>query len=124
MGLRGEAGFVEDGKQEVAGAVAGEGAAGAVGAVRAGGEAECEYAGMRIAEGGNGFAPIVPIGISAAANTGNFCAVGTQARASIAGDDLRVQSIERGCGGRRHKPILRFTGACMKWFRCSFRVPY
>ena len=91
--MRGEAGFVEDGKEEVAGAVPSEGTASAVGAVRAGGEAESEHACMRIAEGGNGFAPIFPIGISAAANAGHLLAVLAQARTEAAGDDLFVEEF-------------------------------
>ena len=49
----GEAELVQDGVHEVAGAVAGEGAAGAVGSVSAGGEAKNEDAGTGIAEAGN-----------------------------------------------------------------------
>ena len=97
MGLRGEAGLVEHGKQKVARAVAGEGPAGAVGAVRAGREAQGKHAGMLVAEGGDGFAPVLPIGIGAAAHAGHFGAILAQARAAIAGDDLCIQGFE--CSG-------------------------
>ncbi len=45
---------MQDGIHEVAGAVAGEGTAGAVGSVSAGSEAEDEDSGTRIAKAGTG----------------------------------------------------------------------
>ena len=57
-GFAGEAEFVEDGVHEVAGAVAGEGSAGAVGSVGAGGEAEDEDSGAGVAKARNGAGPV------------------------------------------------------------------
>ncbi len=54
----GEAEFVQDGVHEVAGAVAGEGSAGAVGTVGAGGEAEDEDAGPGVAKARDGSGPV------------------------------------------------------------------
>ncbi|HVB38003.1 MAG TPA: hypothetical protein VND92_05665 [Vicinamibacterales bacterium] len=54
-----EAGAVERGHEEVAGAVAGEHAAGPVRAVRGRGEAEHQQPGSRIAEARDGAAPVV-----------------------------------------------------------------
>ena len=66
-GFAGEAELVEDGVHEVAGAVAGEGAAGAVGSVSSGGEAEDEDAGVGIAEARDGFGPVflITVGFTA-----------------------------------------------------------
>ena len=65
-GFAGEAEFVEDGVHEVAGAVAGEGSAGAVGSVGAGGEAEDEDAGFGVAKAGDGAGPVGLVEIGAA----------------------------------------------------------
>ena len=54
-----EPGAVEAGEQEVAGAVAGEDAAGAVAAVRGGGEAHDQEPRPRVAEAGHGPAPVL-----------------------------------------------------------------
>ena len=66
-GFGGEPELVEDGVHEVSGAVAGEGAAGAVGSVGTGGEAEDEDAGVAVAESWNGPCPVflVTIGFTA-----------------------------------------------------------
>ena len=66
-GFGGESEVVEDRVHEVAGAVAGEGTAGAVGAVRSGGEAEDQDAGARIAEAGDGSSPVGLVDKGAAA---------------------------------------------------------
>jgi len=94
FGLGREAGRVEDAIEPVAGAVAGEHASGTVGAVGGGGEAEDQELGVGVAEGGDGFAPIVPIEISAPFDAGDLAAMGDEARATGAGDDLSLQNIE------------------------------
>ena len=55
--LAGKAQFVQHWIHEVAGAIACEGAAGAVGSVSAGSEAEDQDAGERVSEAGNGAGP-------------------------------------------------------------------
>ena len=74
-GFAGEAEFVEDGVHEVSGAVAGEGAAGAVGSVGAGGEAEDEDAGVGIAESGNRSCPVLLVTIGFTAGLADSVAV-------------------------------------------------
>src|ERR1700692_2008377 len=72
-GFGGKAELVQGGIHEVAGAVAGEGTAGAVGSVGAGSEAEDEDAGAGIAEAGYGPGPVglvlvgAPLGLADAA---------------------------------------------------------
>ncbi len=79
---------------EVAGGVAGKGAAGAIGAVRAGSESEHEDAGMGIAESGNGLSPVLVVAVSAALLAGNLLAILDQTRAERAGNDFRIQNIK------------------------------
>ena len=74
-GFAGEAELVEDGVHEVAGAVAGEGAAGAVGSVGTGGEAEDENAGVGIAEAGDGFGPVFLIAVGFSAGLADATAI-------------------------------------------------
>src|SRR5260221_12415415 len=57
--LGGESGFVEGRVHEFSGGVAGEGAAGTVGAVGSGSEAEDDDARLGISEAGDGLAPVV-----------------------------------------------------------------
>src|SRR5208337_2801576 len=70
-GVRGEAGFMEDAVEDVAGFIAGEHAAGTVGAVGAGREAEDETGCRGIAERGHGTAPILPVAPGAALHLGD-----------------------------------------------------
>ena len=85
---------MKDWEEEVAGAVAGEGAAGAIGAMSAGGEAEDEDLGVGIAKGRDGLAPVFPIGIGAAAEAGYFGAVIAKAGTQVAGDDAAVEEVK------------------------------
>lgn len=86
-GLVGEAGFVESAEEKIAGAVAGEDAAGAVGTVGTGGKAENEEAGGGVAEAGDGAAPVGFRLIGAALDDGDVGAVFAKSRALVTGDD-------------------------------------
>lgn len=72
----GEAQLVQDGVHEVAGAVAGEGTAGAVGSVGSGSEAKDENASFGIAEAGYGASPVDVILVGTAADLADTFAVG------------------------------------------------
>jgi len=93
-GLIGKAGLVESGIEKIAGAVAGEDAAGAIAAVGGGGEAENQELRVGIAEAGDGFAPVGPIAKGAAFFLRDFFTVNDEARAFAAGDDFFVQDME------------------------------
>lgn len=84
----GKAELVQDGVHEVAGAVSGEGAAGAVGSVGAGSKAEDEHARAGIPEARYGTSPVLLVLVGAAAGLADSGAVGAEARAELAGDDL------------------------------------
>ena len=103
-GFAGEAELVQDGIHEVAGAVAGEGAAGAVGSVGAGGEAEDEDAGAGIAEAGDGAGPVGLVLVGAAFGFADAAAVVAKPGAAFAGDDGFVNLLEELsrnlCAGR------------------------
>ena len=86
-GLGGEAKLVQDGIHEVAGAIAGEGAAGAVGSMCAGGKTEDEDAGAWIAKAGNRAGPIGLVQVGAALGLADAAAVVAKARATFAVDD-------------------------------------
>ena len=95
-GLAGEAKLVEHRVHEVAGAVAGEGAAGAVGSVGTGSEAEHEDAGVGVAEAGNGFGPVFLVAVGLAARLANAADVVDKPRTARAGDDVFLHLIEDG----------------------------
>lgn len=105
-GFAGEAKLVEDGVHEVAGAVAGEGAAGAVGSMGAWGEAEDEDAGARVAEAWNGAGPVGLVEVGAAFGLADAAAVVAKSRATFAGDDGFANLLQEGrrtlCVGRCH----------------------
>jgi len=105
LGLIGEADVVEDGVHEIAGAVAGEDAAGAVGAVRSGGQAEDVDAGGGVSEAGDGTAPVGLVLIGAAFGAGDALAIGAQAGALLAGGDVLVELLQNGGGSL-------YGGAC------------
>ncbi len=96
VGLIGEAELVEDGVHEVAGAVAGEGAAGAVGAVRSGGEADDEDAGAGVAEAGDGTCPVGLVLVGAAPGDADSGTVLAEAGAELAGADPGMDLGEDG----------------------------
>jgi hypothetical protein len=81
---------MENGIEKVAGAVAGERAAGTVRSVGAGREAQNQHARMGIAERRNRPAPVLPISVGAATDAGYLRAVGAQPRTSFAGDDTCI----------------------------------
>ena len=91
-----EAEVVEDGIHEVAGAVSGEGAAGAVGAVDSGGETEDEDAGAQVAEAGDGTGPVGLVDVGAATGLADGFSVEAETRAALAGDDV-VADLLGGC---------------------------
>src|SRR5207237_811665 len=94
LGLAREARAVEGGVEEVAAAVAGEHAAGAVGAVRGGGQSDDQQARTRIAEARHGTAPIRPIAKAAHLDARHFLAPRHQPRTSAALDDLAMEQVE------------------------------
>jgi hypothetical protein len=89
-----EAEFVEDGIHEVAGTVAGEGAAGAVGSVGAGGEAEDKDSGAGIAKAGDGASPVGLVVVGAAFGFADAAAVGAETFASFTGGNGFVNLLE------------------------------
>jgi hypothetical protein len=97
---------VEDGVHEVAGAVAGEGAAGAVGSVGSRSEAKDEDSGARIAETGDGAGPVGLILIGAAFGFADALTVGAKASAAFTGNDGLMNLLEELgrnlCAGRCH----------------------
>ena len=93
-GFGGEAELVQDGVHEVAGAVAGEGTAGAVGSVGSGSEAEDEDAGARVAEAGHGAGPVGLVLVGTAFGLADAAAVCAKTGAAFAGDDGLVDLLE------------------------------
>lgn len=87
LGLTGKAKIVQDWVHEVAGAVSGKGAAGAVGPVGSRGEAEDEDAGAGVAEAGNGTGPVGLVLVGAALDLADASAVVAEAGATFAGYD-------------------------------------
>src|SRR5262249_9372553 len=96
--LIGEAGAVERGVEEVAGAVAGEDAAGAVAAVRRGRQADDQHARLGIAEAGDRLAPVVLSAERTALDARDLFTPRDQPRTTAATYDLLVQHAE-GAGG-------------------------
>lgn len=93
-GLAGEAQFVKHRIHEVAGAVAREGAACAVGSVCAGSEAEDEDTGARISEARDGTDPVGLVLIGAAFGFADAAAVVAEAGAAFAIDDGFVDLLQ------------------------------
>ena len=98
-GFGGEAELVEDRIHEIARAVAGEGAAGTVGTVGSGGEAEDEDAGAGIAKAGDGAGPVGLVLVGASLGLADAAAVFAKTGAAFAGDDGLMDLLEelRGC---------------------------
>ena len=96
-GLVGKTGAMECVKQEVARAVAGEGASRAIAAVSRGSQADDEELRMRIAKSGNGLAPVVAFEESAAFGASDGLAITHQTRALPAGNDFLVQDFQFVC---------------------------
>ena len=98
-GLGGEAEGVQDGVHEVTGAVAGKGAASAVGPMSAGGEAKDEDAGAGGAEAGHGTSPVGLVEVGAATGLADSRAILAKAGTAAAGGDVLVDDRKR-VGGR------------------------
>ena len=96
LGLVGETGAVKHAVQEISGTIAGEDAAGAVGAVRGGRETNDQEPGPAGAEGRNRFTPVLLIAVGAALYLGHMAAVVDEPRTLLAGYDLRLQNVEAG----------------------------
>jgi hypothetical protein len=94
LGPGGEAEVVEDGVHEVAGAVAGEGPAGAVGTVGAGSESKNQDSCAGISEAGDRTCPVGLILIGAAAGFSDSPAIVSEPRTAFAGDDGLVNLLE------------------------------
>lgn len=90
----GEAELVQDGIHEVAGAVAGEGATGAIGSVGAGGEAEDEDSGAGIAKAGDRAGPVGLVVVGAAFGFADAAAVVAKPIAPFTGGDGFVNLLE------------------------------
>jgi hypothetical protein len=85
--LAGEAQFVQHGIHEVAGAIAGEGAARSIGSMRTGSKPEDENAGARVSEARDWPGPVGLILIGAALCLADASAVIAEPRATLAADD-------------------------------------
>jgi hypothetical protein len=89
-GLGGKAGGVEDRVQKISRAIAGEYASRAIGAVGPWGEADQKQPGVGIAKAWHWFRPIIPVQVRTALDAAHFFAIGHQARALLARDDLAL----------------------------------
>jgi hypothetical protein len=94
-GFAGEAKFVQDGIHEVAGAVTGEGAAGAISSVGAGGKAEDEDSSFGVSEARNGSGPVGLILVGTAFGFADAAAVVTKTRAAVTGNDGFANLLEK-----------------------------
>ena len=99
FGFCGEAEIVKDWVHEVAGAVTGEGTAGAVGTVGSRSESKYEEARVRVSEAGDGAGPVCLILVGAAAGFAYPATVVAQTGAALAGDDGVMNLLEER--GRR-----------------------
>jgi hypothetical protein len=79
---------VEDAVEDIAGAISGEHAAGAIGTVGSGGETENEDARPGVAERGNGAAPIGLVAVGAALEFRDFRSMGAEPGTAAASDDF------------------------------------
>src|SRR6185437_6020475 len=91
FGLRGVAGAVQRGKEEIAAAVASEHAAGAVRAMGGGGKADQDQGRARVAEAGDGTAPVIFLRERRPLVLGNLRAVVTKPGAAAAGRNFGIQ---------------------------------
>jgi hypothetical protein len=98
---------VERGEEEVAGAISGEVAAGAVGPVGGGGQAEDDHPGVWVPEPRYGTAPVIFGGVGGLFLAGDLFAPLDEARAAPAGDDLLFEFCEAlfvsGVGSRESR---------------------
>ncbi len=96
---------MQDGIHEVAGAVAGEGAAGAVGSVSARSEAEDEDAGVGIAEARNRLSPVLLVSVGFAAGLADAADIGDEAGAAGAIGNGLLERIKDGEGMSGDRPL-------------------
>jgi len=101
-GFSGQAEFVENGVHKVSRAVAGEGAASAIGAVCAGCETKDENTGAGIAEAGDRTRPVGLVEVGFAPGFADALTVGAKARAELARND-GITNLRKG--GR----VIRFV---------------
>jgi hypothetical protein len=94
-GFAGEAELVQDGVHEVARAVTGERAAGAIGSVSAGGEAEDEDSGARVAEAWDWAGPVGLVLIGAAFGLADAATVVAEPGAALTGGDGLMDLLEK-----------------------------
>jgi len=93
-GFAGEAELVQDGIHEVARAVAGEGASGAVGSVGAGREAENEDSGAGVPKAGDRAGPVGLVLVGAAFGFADAATVFAKAGAALTSDDGFMNLLE------------------------------
>jgi hypothetical protein len=92
--FRGEAELMQYGIHEIAGAVAREGAAGAIRTMRSGSEAQNQHAGAGITEAGDRPRPVIVVTVGCSARLTNMSTVGTQAGAEAARDDRFANAVK------------------------------
>ena len=97
-GLRGEAGAVQHAIEKMTGAIAGERAAGAVGAMRARRQAEDQHPRVHIAEARHRLGPIVAVAVGAALLTPDLLAIFDQPQTAGAGDEFAIK-LDKSSGG-------------------------
>ena len=105
-GFAGEPEFVKDGIHEVAGAVAGKGAASTIGSVSTRGEAKDKDTSAGVAEAGDRARPVGLVEVGAAFGLAETAAVVAKTWAALAGDDGLANLLQEWgrtlCVGRCH----------------------
>ena len=96
---------MQHGIEKISRAVAGKHPSRPIGAVRARREAQRQHPRPRVAEGGHGLAPVLAVGIGAAAHPRHLGAVRAQPLAALAGNDAGIQIFQRRAGSS-HAEIL------------------
>src|SRR3954464_4319546 len=92
--MRCKADFVQHRVEKVGGAIAGEHAAGAIGAVRTGREAEDQHLSIDVAETRHGLGPVFPIEIGATLNGANLAAMIDEPGTLRASGDVAIENGE------------------------------
>src|SRR5208337_2782939 len=109
-GLRCETRLVQHRIEEVAGAVPGEGSAGAVGAMRARRQSQHQHPCRGISKGWNRAAPVLPARVGFLPYRSNLAAVLAKPGAALAGYNASVQFVERTRRRLSHGLILTSLG--------------
>src|SRR5262245_51419123 len=89
-----EASLVQNGIHEVSRRIAREGTSGSVGTMSSRCKAHDQNSGVRIAESGNRFSPVVPLAIRTSFLARDLLAVSHQAWAASAGNYFAVQDVQ------------------------------